>query len=253
MDRGLAVLLLYGEGSNVTIKTKITSIAASALLAGGALADNHTVPSSEVQRLHGFVSDVSADRIETDIRKLAGFGTRHTLSDTVSDTRGIGAARRWIEAEYKRIAKTCVADVDVYTVSDVVIGNRIPEPTEVVNVIAVQRGILDPKRVVLMSGDIDSRISDPLNFTDDSPGANDNASGMAGTIEALRVLCKTKFPGTIVYAGLSGEEQGLYGGEILTRHANQMGWRVMGVLNNDMIGNISGVNGVINNTTARVF
>lgn len=250
---GLTGILIYGEGSNVNIKTKITSIAASCLLAGGALADHHTVPSPEVQRLHGFVADVSADRIETDIRKLAGFGTRHTLSDTISDTRGIGAARRWIEAEYKRIAETCVADVDIYTVSDVVSGNRIPEPTEVVNVLAVQRGILDPDRVVLMSGDIDSRISDPLNATDDSPGANDNASGMAGTIEAFRVLCQTKFPGTIVYAGLSGEEQGLYGGEILTRHANEQGWRVMGVLNNDMIGNIEGVNGVVNNTTARVF
>lgn len=216
-------------------------------------ADQHTSIPGDVQRMHGFVADVSAERIEKDIRKLVSFGTRHTLSDTKSETRGIGAARRWIEAEFKRIAKTCNAQLDVYTISDVVSGNRIPEPTEVVNVIAVQRGILDPSRVVLMSGDIDSRVSDNLNATSDSPGANDNASGMAGTIEAARVLCKTKFPGTIVYAGLSGEEQGLYGGNILTAHANEQGWRVMGVLNNDMIGNIEGINGVINNTTARVF
>nr|WP_202899715.1 M28 family metallopeptidase [Kordiimonas gwangyangensis] len=121
------------------------------------------------------------------------------------------------------------------------------------DVIAVQRGILDPDRVVIMSGDIDSRVSDPLNFTDDSPGANDNASGMAGTMEAARVLCQTKFPGTIVYAGLSGEEQGLYGGRILADHAKEKGWRIMGVLNNDMIGNIEGINGVVDNTTARVF
>lgn len=231
----------------------LLSLATVGAMAFSAGATDHENPPSEVQRLHGFVADVSADRIETDIRKLAGFGTRHTLSDTVSDTRGIGAARRWIEAEFNRIAETCEAQLDVYTISDTFTGRRIPEPTEVVNVIAVQRGILDPDRVVVMSGDIDSRVSDPLNSTDDSPGANDNASGMAGTIEAARVLCKTKFPGTIVYAGLSGEEQGLYGGEVLTAHANEQGWRVMGVLNNDMIGNISGINGVINNTTARVF
>lgn len=232
---------------------KIVSLAAACAVAVPAKATDHENPPTEVQRLHGFVADVSANRIEADIRRLAGFGTRHTLSDTMSDTRGIGAARRWIEAEFNRIAETCNAQLDVYTISDTFTGRRIPEPTEVVNVIAVQQGILDPSRVVVMSGDIDSRVSDPLNFTDDSPGANDNASGMAGTIEAARVLCKTKFPGTIVYAGLSGEEQGLYGGEVLTAHAREQGWRVMGVLNNDMIGNIEGINGVINNTTARVF
>ena len=235
------------------MKKLLTAAAATALISIGSFADNHVNPPKEVERLHGFVKAVSAENIERDITKLANFGTRHTLSDTKSETRGIGAARRWIEAEFKRIAKGCVAELDVYTISETFTGSRIPEPTEIVNVIAVQRGILDPKRVVLMSGDIDSRISDPLNSTDDSPGANDNASGMAGTIEAARVLCQTKFPGTIVYVGLSGEEQGLYGGKTLTKHAKEMGWRVMGVLNNDMIGNIEGVNGVINNTTARVF
>ncbi|MEX0297928.1 MAG: M28 family peptidase, partial [Kordiimonas sp.] len=233
---------------------KALSVAtALGLFSAPVFADHHIDPPQEVQRLHGFVKAVSADRIEVDISKLAGFGTRHTLSDTKSDTRGIGAARRWIEAEFNRIAEGCVADLEVYTVSGMAQGSRIPEPTEIVNVIAVQRGILDPDRVVMMSGDIDSRISDPLNGTDDSPGANDNASGMAGTIEAARVLCGTKFPGTIVYAGLSGEEQGLYGGKILADHAKEQGWRVMGVINNDMIGNIEGINGVINNTTARVF
>ncbi|MBL4639965.1 MAG: M28 family peptidase, partial [Kordiimonadaceae bacterium] len=233
---------------------KISVCAAITMMTAGAvLADHHIDPPQEVQRLHGFVKQVSADRIETDIRKLAGFGTRHTLSDTKSDTRGIGAVRRWIEAEFKRISEGCVADLDVYTVSGMAQGERIPEPTEIVNVIAVQRGILDPNRVVIMSGDIDSRISDPLDGVGDALGANDNASGMAGTIEAARVLCQTKFPGTIIYAGLSGEEQGLYGGKILADYAREKGWRMMGVINNDMIGNIKGINGVINNTTARVF
>jgi len=231
----------------------INAALGAALISGAAAASDQEYPSTEVARLHGFVKAVSAKNIETDITKLVSFGTRHTLSDTKSETRGIGAARRWIEAEFNRIAETCVADLEVYTISETFTGSRIPEPTEVVNVIAVQRGILDPSRVVMMSGDIDSRISDPLNGTDDSPGANDNASGVAGTIEAARVLCKTKFPGTIVYAALSGEEQGLYGGATLAKHAMAKGWRVMGILNNDMIGNIEGVNGVINNTTARVF
>ena len=105
----------------------------------------------------------------------------------------------------------------------------------------------------MMSGDIDSRITDPLNGTDDSPGANDNASGMAGAIEAARILSKHKFAGSIIYAGLSGEEQGLFGGEIVAAHALNEGWEIKGVLNNDMISNIAGIDGVIDNSTVRVF
>ena len=203
---------------------------------------------------HDLVADVSADRIEADIRKLVGFGTRHTLSETESDSRGIGAARRWIEAEFKRISADCGGCLEVITVSDTISGERrIPEPTEVVSVLAIQWGELDPNRMVMMSGDIDSRVSDPLDGTSDSPGANDNASGMAGTIEAARVLSKHRFPGTIVYAGLSGEEQGLFGGRIVAAHALEQGWRIKAVLNNDMIGNISGIDGVTDNSTARVF
>ena len=104
-----------------------------------------------------------------------------------------------------------------------------------------------------MSGDIDSRVSDPNDGTSDSPGANDNASGMAGAIEAARILSKYQFPSSIIYTGLSGEEQGLLGGKILADYALEYEWDIKGVLNNDMIGNIKGINGVINNTTARVF
>lgn len=198
--------------------------------------------------------DASAARIESDIRRLAGFGTRHTLSETASETRGIGAARRWIKAEFEAISKECGGCLEVFYVADFVEGRpRIPQRTEIVNVVAVQRGRLDPDRVVMMTGDIDSRVSDPLDGTSDSPGANDNASGMAGAIEAARVLSKHRFAGTIVYAGLSGEEQGLYGGEILAKWAKEQGWRVKAVLNNDMIGNSAGIDGVVDNTTARVF
>ncbi len=104
-----------------------------------------------------------------------------------------------------------------------------------------------------MSGDIDSRVTDPNNFKDYSPGANDNASGMAGTLEAARVLSKYKFKGSIIYAGLAGEEQGLFGGKIVAERAKEEGWDIVGVLNNDMIGNIEGVDGVIDNRTFRIF
>ena len=209
---------------------------------------------TDVALLHKLVTETSADRIEADIRTLVGFGTRHTLSETESETRGIGAARRWIHAEFERISAECGGCLEVMYVSDTISGeNRIPEPVEVVSVVAIQRGTLDPNRMIVMSGDIDSRVTDPLDGTSDSPGANDNASGMAGAIEAARVLSKYEFPGTIVYMGLSGEEQGLFGGQIVAKHALAEGWNIKGVINNDMIGNISGINGVTNNTTARVF
>lgn len=212
------------------------------------------VPPAEVQRLYAVAAAVSQERIEADIRTLAGFGTRHTLSDTTSATRGIGAARRWIRAEFERISAACGSCLEVVEQRRVVSGEaRIPEPTEIVNVLAIQRGTADPNRYVVMSGDIDSRASDALDGTSDAPGANDNASGMAGALEAARVLSQYAFPGTIVYAGLSGEEQGLFGGQIMAETAREEGWFVEAVLNNDMIGNSCGIDGVCDNTSARVF
>ncbi|MFW6198619.1 MAG: M28 family metallopeptidase, partial [Acidobacteriota bacterium] len=131
--------------------------------------------------------------------------------------------------------------------------SRIPEDTEIVNVLGILRGETDPDRYVIMSGDIDSRVSDPLDATSDAPGANDNASGMAGTIEAARVLSAHRFDATLVLAGLSGEEQGLYGGRHMAELAREEGWNIEAVLNNDMIGNIEGIDGVIENNTFRVF
>ncbi len=206
------------------------------------------------QPLHAIAAAVKAERIQADIETLVGFGTRHTLSDTVSDTRGIGAARRWIKAEFEKISADCGGCLEVYYQSRVISGTpRIPDPVEVVSVIAVQRGSVDPTRYVIMSGDIDSRVSDIMNFTDDAPGANDNASGVAGTLEAARVLSQYQFAGSIVYAALAGEEQGLFGGQIMAETAQQDGWRIKAVLNNDMIGNVEGINGVIDNTSARIF
>ena len=203
---------------------------------------------------HALAAEVSAERIEKDIRQLVNFGTRHSLSETTSDTRGIGAARRWVEQEFKSVSRDCGGCLEVFTVGDVISSERrIPEPTEIVSVVAIQRGVIDPDRIAMMAGDIDSRVSDPLDGTSDSPGANDNASGLAGTIEAARVLSKHEFAGSIAYVGLSGEEQGLFGGKILVERALANGWRIKAVLNNDMIGNITGIDGVTDNSTARVF
>ena len=198
-----------------------------------------TAPPSEVMELYKVSQAPSAKRIYSDIETLVGFGTRHTLSETKSEVRGIGAARRWIFSEFEAISRECGGCLEVIYVSDTISGkSRIPEATEVVSVLAIQRGVIDPNRYVLMSGDIDSRVTDPMNATADGPGANDNASGMAGVIEAARVLSKRKFAGSIIYAGLAGEEQGLFGGEIVAAHALKQGWQIKAVLNNDMISNI---------------
>jgi hypothetical protein len=196
----------------------------------------------------------SAGRIEDDLRTLVGFGTRHTLSDTLSDERGIGAARRWIKAEFERISEACGGCLEVSYQRRVWAGReRIPDSTEVVNVVAVQRGSSDPGRVVAMSGDIDSRVTDVMDATSRSPGANDNATGVAGALEAARVLSRHEFDATIVYLALSGEEQGLFGGRQLAEDWKEEGRRVEALLNNDMIGNIQGQDGVVDNTVARVF
>ena len=207
-------------------------------------------------RIYDIINAVSADRIEADITKLTNFGTRHTLSDTVSQTRGIGAARRWIKNEFEKTATACGDCLEVFYQKDLVKkddNRRIIKDVWVVNVVAIQRGTKYPNRFIIMSGDIDSRVSDPNNFTSDSPGANDNASGMAGAMEAARVLSKYKFENSIIYVGLSGEEQGLFGGKGLAAFAKEKGWEIIGIMNNDMIGNITGVDGVINNREFRIF
>ncbi len=208
------------------------------------------------QRIYDIINDISAERIEKDVTTLANFGTRHTLSDTVSNTRGIGAARRWIKSEFDKISAECESCLNVSFQRDLVkkgTNQRIVKDVYVVNVVAVQKGTKYPNRYIIMSGDIDSRVSDPTNFTDESPGANDNASGMAGTIEAARVLSKYKFESSIIYLGLSGEEQGLFGGQGLVKKMKADAWDIIGIFNNDMIGNIKGVDGVISNRDFRIF
>lgn len=215
-----------------------------------------TISAQTDTKIYDIINAVSADRIKADITTLTNFGTRHTLSDTISNTRGIGAARRWIKSEFDKISSECNNCLEVFYQKDLIkkgANSRITKDVWVVNVVAIQKGTKYPNNYIVMSGDIDSRISDPNNFTDDAPGANDNASGMAGTIEAARVLSNYNFENSIIYVGLSGEEQGLFGGKGLAAYVKEKNWNIVGVMNNDMIGNIKGLDGVIDNRTFRIF
>jgi hypothetical protein len=207
-------------------------------------------------RIYDIIEAISSERLEKDITTLANFGTRNTFSDTLSNTRGIGAARRWIKSEFETISKQCKNCLEVFYQKDYVttnVGERVPKDSWIVNVVAIQRGTKHPNRYIIMTGDIDSRNSDTMDYEGDAPGANDNATGMAGTIEAARVLSKYSFENSIVYLGLSGEEQGLFGGKGFAEFAKKNNWEIIGVLNNDMIGNIEGVDGVIDNRSFRIF
>ncbi|TXD84817.1 M28 family peptidase [Subsaximicrobium wynnwilliamsii] len=207
-------------------------------------------------KIYDIIDKVSEESIRNDVKTLTEFGTRNTFSDTLSDTRGIGAARRWIKTEFETMSKACNSCLNVFYQKDFVTqeGNRrVPHDAWVVNVVAIQKGSKYPNRYIIMSGDIDSRASDTMDFTTDAPGANDNASGMAGTMEAARVLSQYQFENSIVYVGLSGEEQGLFGGAGLAAYAKENDWDIIGVFNNDMIGNIEGVDGVIDNRSFRIF
>ena len=230
-----------------------SSLLAAALTLSPLALHAQTVPPAVDPRVQEIAGAASAARIEADIRTLAGFGTRNTFSDTLSQTRGIGAARRWIKAEMDRISEACGGCMEVFYTEAVHEAGRPPRPVNIVNVVGVIRGTVHPDRYVIMSGDIDSRATNNYDGEVEAPGANDNASGMAGALEVARILSRYRFPTSVMLVGLSGEEQGLMGGQQLARMAVEKGWDIAGVLNNDMIGNIEGIDGVIDNGTFRVF
>ncbi|WP_137861442.1 MULTISPECIES: M20/M25/M40 family metallo-hydrolase [unclassified Sphingomonas] len=190
-------------------------------------------------------------RLKASVERLVGFGTRHTLSDPDNPTRGIGAARRWFAAELSKIGDQCSC-IEVANIARGFTGERAPNGVQIVDVLGFQAGT-DPKRVVIVMGHIDSRVSDVMNATADAPGANDDASGVALVLEAARLLSKQKFRATIVYAALSGEEQGLFGGQLLAETAKERGWTVTAVLNNDIVGNTIGTDGHKVADRVRVF
>lgn len=186
---------------------------------------------------------ISAQTIQEDIEKLVGFGTRLTLSAqdpaSIAAGRGIGAAREWIRSEFERYAKDCGGCLEVKTDSfSEPAADRIPTATEITNVYAVLKGT-DPaqaKRIVLVTGHYDSRNSDTLDGKGDAPGANDDASGTAVSLECARVLSKMKFPATIIFLTVAGEEQGLNGSRHFAKMAKEQGWELEAVLNNDIVG-----------------
>lgn len=199
------------------------------------------------------VSEVSEARLRADVEKLVSFGTRHTMSSQDDPKRGIGAARRWAETELRRTSKQCGNCLEIALPERMVSGERVPVPTRLVDVVAIQRGTERPNEVVIIQGHIDSRVSDVMNATADAPGANDDGSGTALVLEAARVLSQHKFPTTVVYAVLSGEEQGLLGGKLLADYAKAQGWTVKAVLNNDIVGNSRGSDGIVDDTHVRLF
>ncbi len=191
-------------------------------------------------------------RLRALVEKLVSFGTRHTLSSTTDPRRGIGAARNWGAAEFARLSKACGGCLTVERVSDRFEGPRAPDGVIVEDVLAIQKGS-DPDRVIMIAGHIDSRVTDVMNIAADAPGANDDGSGTALVLEAARLLSQHTHRATIVYALLSGEEQGLWGGKLLARHAREKGWQVVAMLNNDIVGNTRGTDGTVVDDRVRVF
>ncbi|MGH8372694.1 MAG: M28 family metallopeptidase [Gammaproteobacteria bacterium] len=219
-----------------------------------ALAAPPALPPAEHPVLRDIVNAVSAERLQATDTKLVGFGTRHTLSDTKSDTRGIGAARRWVKAQFEDISKQCGGCLEIITPSRVFTGERTPKGgVEVMDIVAIQKGSTDPGRYLVMTAHLDSRVSDIMNVDAEEPGADDDGSGISAILETARILSKYKFPATIVYSADSGEEQGLYGGQVIADYARDHHWQVEADLNNDMIGNTHGSDGVVDNKTARIF
>jgi hypothetical protein len=219
------------------------------LLAAAASAQQTPAPTP----LRIIADQVSEQRLRDTVQRLVGFGTRHTLSVRDHPTRGIGAALNWAEGEFRRISGECGGCLTIVRPSDTVTNRRIPTPTLVEDVVAIQRGTSDPDRVIVITGHIDSRVTDVMNATSDAPGANDDGSGSAAVLEAARVLSHYRFPATIVYGLVSGEEQGLNGSEILARYARDHNWRVEADLNNDIIGNSCGADGICDDAHVRVI
>src|SRR5437868_5234531 len=198
-------------------------------------------------KLRQIIAPVSAAQLRHTIATLVSFGTRHTLSSQTDPKRGIGAALNWAEGQFKSFGLPTVRPCDAFT------GERLPSPTRVCDMVAIQRGTERPNDVVIITAHVDSRVSDPLNADAFEPGANDDGSGSAAVLEAARILSKHKFPGTIIYSLDSGEEQGLYGAKVIAAYAKAQGWNVVADLNNDIIGNSCGSDGLCDSTHVRVF
>lgn len=200
------------------------------------------------------LKEVSAKRIEADIRKLVSFGTRNTLSEQNNPTRGIGAARDWIFDEFTKISKDCGDCLDVQKQTFLQPkANRIPEPTNLTNVFAILKGSTNPDRIYVVSGHYDSMCSSPIDAKCDAPGANDDASGTAASIELARVMSKRRFDATIVFMTVPGEEQGLLGAAYYAEQAKINKQNIEAMFTNDIIGGVTSFKNAANRQTVRVF
>ncbi|MCA1624979.1 MAG: M20/M25/M40 family metallo-hydrolase [Acidobacteria bacterium] len=208
-------------------------------------------PNSEIVKIF---REISAQNIENTIRKLVSFGTRNTLSAQDNPTRGIGAARDWIFDEFQRISRGCnnCLTVEKQTFLQPK-ANRVPEPTNLTNVVATLRGTQNPERVYVVSGHYDSMCSSPTDATCDAPGANDDASGTAAVIEMARVMSKRKFDATIVFMTVAGEEQGLLGAAYFAEQAKQKKLDIEAMFTNDIIGGVTTFKNSPNRNSVRVF
>ena len=211
-----------------------------------------TLPARQAD-VDAIVREISPQRIHAYVEKLVSFGTRHTMSETESNTRGIGAARRWIKAELERCG---AGKLDVQFQSHVhPVANRITRPTEIVNVVATLPGTqpASKDRYYVVSGHYDSRVTDVMNTTADAPGANDDASGTAAVIEMACVMSRHKFDASLVFMTVAAEEQGLYGSGDYAAKAKAAGMNIAGMLNNDIIGSSHDENGKLDNAQVRLF
>jgi Zn-dependent M28 family amino/carboxypeptidase len=205
----------------------------------------------EIQKM---IREVSAKNIEASIRKLVSFGTRNTLSEQDSPSRGIGAARDWIFAEMEKINADCDGCMTVEKQAFLQPrAARVPEPTTLTNVVATLKGTTIPERYYVVSGHYDSMCSSPTNATCDAPGANDDASGTAAVIELARVMSKRKFDATIVFMAVPGEEQGLLGATHYAEQAKQKAIDIEGMFTNDIIGGVTTMKNSPNRNKVRVF
>ena len=222
------------------------------------------VRSAKDETIVHIIHDVSAQHLQQTIQKLVSFGTRNTLSvnnpGAATSDKGIVAARNWIKSEFERYSAACGGCLEVKTDTFVQQPkgprDRVQKPTEIQNVYAVLRGT-DPaqaKRIYLVTGHYDSRSRDVMDPTHVAPGANDDGSGTSVSLECARVLSKYKFPATIIFLTVAGEEQGLYGSTHFAKMARDQGWNIEGVLNNDIVGgNRTPGDTLQNNNWVRVF
>ena len=216
----------------------VTAVAAP-LLSGTALAETDPALSRQAPDpgLRAMLRDIDPDRIKATILKLVCFGTRHTASSQTDPMRGIGAATNWVFSQMQAIAATSGGRMTVQKQSFTQpVASNIPVPTTITNVIATLKGTASPERFYVITGHLDSRVTDVLNFTSDAPGADDDGSGVAVVLELARLFATRQFPGTLVFATVAGEEQGLYGSAFMAAQMAAAGNDVQGMFSNDIVG-----------------